>query len=206
MRRRSTTTAICNRAIPEFIRVGKARWIPGEDETDKITVADSYEIKRDSPRNTGTHFVLGFRLITRDPGVYGVNLYFLTSEAEGRSTSSRLRVEEKPKTLMRCRADGHWGCFVRPNIVLTPNKPPPKTQARQQHRSSPKPLRHASGHRGGSPKRLMGPDKIVVQVELAGAPRHPDTASPRKWRRRRRAPLKPIASFTSNGSSILSMP
>lgn len=97
-----------------FIKVGKDRWIPGRDDTDKISVADSYEIRRDSARNTGTHFVLGFKIKTRAPGVYPANLYFVTDEVEGRS-SLTLRVEDIPRTTMRCSAKGHWGCFVRPN-------------------------------------------------------------------------------------------
>jgi hypothetical protein len=77
-------------------------------------VHDYYHVARDVPRNTGTHFGTVFKLQTRAPGIYPVTLSFL----EGVSKRLTIRVEDKPKTPMRCYMRGHVGCFVRPQPTL----------------------------------------------------------------------------------------
>jgi hypothetical protein len=88
--------------------------VAGVDPTDTISVAGSYHVVTGQHRNTGTHLVIGFRIRTRDAGLYEAKLFFLTDVVEG-SSSLRIRVEDVPRTSMRCRAKGHFGCFVRPN-------------------------------------------------------------------------------------------
>lgn len=99
-----------------FVKVGKSRWVPGTDATDTVDVHNYYHVSRDAPRNIGTHFVTGFRLQTLGAGIYSVTLTFLTDEVEGVSKRLTIRVEDKPKTRMRCYMRGHLGCFVRPRI------------------------------------------------------------------------------------------
>ena len=104
-------------AIERFqrlVKIGKKRWKPGKDESESIDIHGSYHCRLDRARNTGTHFVIGFKIKTRGPGRYKTKLYFLTTEVEGNSTLS-IRVEDRPHTRMRCRTKGHHGCFVRPN-------------------------------------------------------------------------------------------
>jgi hypothetical protein len=102
-----------------FTRIGKNHWMPGADPTDVVDVHNYYHVKRDVPRNTGSHFVTGFKLQTRAAGVYPVVVTFFTDEIEGK-VKLAIRVEDKPKTLMRCLEKGHHGCFVRPRIEPTP--------------------------------------------------------------------------------------
>jgi hypothetical protein len=111
-------------AIERFIRYpmpgkGKAHWIPGTDETDTLDRHKFYHVIRNKPRNTGTHFIVGFKLKTEVVGVFPTKLYFLTNEREG-SADLTIRVEERPTTSMKCAVKSHGECYVYPTVRLPP--------------------------------------------------------------------------------------
>jgi hypothetical protein len=92
---------------------GKSRWVPGEDDGNKLTRQKYYHIDRNEHRNIGTHRVVGYKLKTGSAGVFETRVFFMTDETEGRATLT-IRVEDEPKTLMRCKLD-HWDCYVYPS-------------------------------------------------------------------------------------------
>lgn len=63
-------------------------------------------------RSLGSCYTKGFRVQTKEPGVYKAFLGFLTDEIDGNVDDLQIVVEEKPATRMRCIE--HWGCQVRP--------------------------------------------------------------------------------------------
>jgi len=96
---------------------GKAHWIPGVDEGHTLTRHKFYSITRNKPRNTGTHFIVGFKFRTEKVGVFPMKLYFLTNEIEG-SADLTVRVEERPTTSMKCYVKEHGECYVYPTVRL----------------------------------------------------------------------------------------
>lgn len=93
---------------------GKSHWVPGVDDDHSINRHKFYQIVRKRPRNLGTHVGVGFKLKTEKAGVFPAKLYFLTDEIEGRAELT-IRVEERPKTAVRCELKDHWDCYVYPN-------------------------------------------------------------------------------------------
>jgi hypothetical protein len=93
---------------------GKSQWIPGVDDGHYLTRHKFYQMDREQHRNTGTHRVVGFKLKTENVGVFDARVYFMTDEVEG-SAKLTIRVEEKPKTTVRCIIKDHWDCYVYPN-------------------------------------------------------------------------------------------
>jgi hypothetical protein len=99
--------------IIHFVETGKRVWIPGEDEGHYTDVHKNYHRVTGRSRNLGTHFVTGFKLVTRNPGKYKASFFFLTDEREGVAELSIL-VEDLPETCMVCEDPNHWECGIAP--------------------------------------------------------------------------------------------
>lgn len=89
----------------------KNAWTPGIDEGHSLDIHHFYHRRKEVHRNTGTHYVHSFLLVTRVPGTYKAYVSFLTDEVEG-NAQLELVVEATPHTRMRCVL--HRDCFVRP--------------------------------------------------------------------------------------------
>ncbi len=105
-------------AFHRFTVQGKSHWKPGEDEGHKTDRHKFYEWKRDEKRNTGTDFLVGFKLRTEKVGVWPMKVFFVTDEVEG-SADLTIRVEDKPTTSSKCMI--HRDCYVYPSIRLPPH-------------------------------------------------------------------------------------
>jgi len=57
--------------------------------------------------NKGTHHVMGFQVRTRDEGLFKALLSFVTDEIEGNYDGLEILVEDRPHTVMYCRAKEH---------------------------------------------------------------------------------------------------
>ena len=101
-------------AFGRFTSGGEAKPASGEHSSD---IHKHWHTIRKVARSVGTHYVITYRVRTQQAGVYPVAIAFLTDEIEGNGRLT-IRVEDKPKTRMRCRARGHhFGCSVRPIAV-----------------------------------------------------------------------------------------
>jgi hypothetical protein len=94
---------------------GKSHWIPGVDDGHSLNRHKFYTIIRNAPRNTGTHFIVGFKFRTEKVGVFPMKLYFMTNEVEGEADLT-VRVEERPTTSMKCCVKQHGECYVYPAV------------------------------------------------------------------------------------------
>jgi hypothetical protein len=99
---------------------GKDRWIPGFDEGHSLTRHKFYHIVRNRTRNMGTHRIVGLKFRTEKPGIWPMKLYFIMPELEG-SADLTVRVEERPKTSMKCYVKEHGECYVYPTRRLPPH-------------------------------------------------------------------------------------
>jgi hypothetical protein len=97
-----------------LVKIGKSRWVPGEDDGYAIDRHGYIQIVTNRGRTKGSRIPLGFKLQTGRPGKYLAHIFFFTEEEVGKATLT-IRVEERPKTPMRCKA--HWGCYVKPSVV-----------------------------------------------------------------------------------------
>jgi hypothetical protein len=97
--------------VDRLIKIGKSRWIPGEDDGYAIDRHGYIQIVTNKGRTKGSRIPIGFRLQTKNLGTYLAHIFFFTEERVGEAALT-IRVEEKPKTPMRCRV--HWGCYVTP--------------------------------------------------------------------------------------------
>jgi hypothetical protein len=97
--------------IVHFVERGMNRGIPGVHDGHTLNVHKGYHRRTDTTRNVGTHFVTGFRLVTRAPGRYKTQLFFITDEREGVADLT-IVVEDSPETCMVC--DQHWECGITP--------------------------------------------------------------------------------------------
>jgi hypothetical protein len=97
-----------------LVGVGKSRWAPGEDGHMRDRHG-FYHMDRGLPRSPELHCIVGFKLQTRQPGTYPVCVSFVTPEGVG-SARLIIRVEDKPRTRMRCIVKEHEqrGCLVSP--------------------------------------------------------------------------------------------
>jgi hypothetical protein len=69
----------------------------------------------DRPRNKGTHFVIGLTLRAQEPGLYPVEISFITDDVEGNFYGLEILVEDQPKTKMHCHKRPHGlNCLVSP--------------------------------------------------------------------------------------------
>jgi hypothetical protein len=87
------------------------RYRPGEHEGHSLDIHKFYHRRAPRVRNRSTHFVNGFRLLTRTPGRYRACFGFLTEEDEG-NTYLEIIVEDNPRSRMRCIR--HKDCYVKP--------------------------------------------------------------------------------------------
>jgi hypothetical protein len=62
--------------------------------------------------------VIGFKLTTREPGVYPAQLYTVTDDVRGRADFT-IRVEQPPKSKMHCTRKAHWArkCLISPKSL-----------------------------------------------------------------------------------------
>lgn len=92
-----------------FVERGKLR--EGNPETDPTHYMDfskHYHIRRDVLYVVGQDVAFGFKIETRDTGVYRTHITFKAEEVEG-TAFLYLRVEDfPPKTKMRCTCHGHF--------------------------------------------------------------------------------------------------
>ena len=99
--------------VTRFIEKGKSEWIPGIDDSDTINRKGYYHVRaRFAARAIGSCYTMGFKLRTKNPGIYKASLGFVTDEIDGTADDLQIRVEDKPSTRMRCTE--HWGCRIRP--------------------------------------------------------------------------------------------
>jgi hypothetical protein len=110
-------------ALARFTEAGKTSFGPGEDGHSR-DIHKHWHIRRETPRSVGTHYVTTLKMQTRGSGVYPLTISFITDEIEG-NASLMLRVEDVPRTRMRCRAKGHRGCLVRPDATFGRHSSPP---------------------------------------------------------------------------------
>jgi len=89
----------------------KNTWTPGEDDGHSLDIHKFYHRRKEVYRNTGTHYVNSFLLVTRSPGKYTTYISFLTDEMEG-NAALEIVVEDVPRTRMQCIV--HKDCYVRP--------------------------------------------------------------------------------------------
>jgi len=90
-----------------FIERGIRR--SGNPDTDPEHYVDfnkHYHIRRDSLYVLGQDIIVGFKIQTRDSGVYKAQLSFKAEEVEG-TAELTVRVEDRPQTPMRCICHGH---------------------------------------------------------------------------------------------------
>jgi hypothetical protein len=66
-------------------------------------------------RSVGSCYTKGLRIRTKEAGAFKATLSFLTNDVEGNADDLIMRVEDSPRTRMRCLHKHHWQCFVRPN-------------------------------------------------------------------------------------------
>jgi len=107
-------------AFERFTIKGKSHWKPGEDEGHKTNRHKFYQWHRDEMRNTGSFFLLGFKLRTIQTGIWPMKVFFVTDEIEG-SADLVIRVENKPTTSSKCFIREHRECYVYPSIRLPPH-------------------------------------------------------------------------------------
>jgi hypothetical protein len=94
-----------------FVKVGTKEKKPGEAPGHYIDYHDNYHIDETRHRAKKQTIVYGFRITTRDPGIYTMKTGITADGIDG-STTLIVRVEDKPRTPMRCET--HSGCFVTP--------------------------------------------------------------------------------------------
>jgi hypothetical protein len=81
---------------------------PDSDPTHYMDFSNHYHIRRDILYVVGQDVAFGFKIMTRDAGVYRTHLTFKAEEVEGTAFLS-LRVEDfPPKTRMKCTCHGHF--------------------------------------------------------------------------------------------------
>lgn len=97
--------------VVHFKTTGQNTWFPDRDTNHYMDVHKYYHRRESSDRNFGTHFVCGFRLVTRDAGRYRTTVTYVTDEREGED-ELWIRVEDEPQTCMK--RDSHWECGVTP--------------------------------------------------------------------------------------------
>jgi hypothetical protein len=75
-----------------------------------------YHIKKTRHVAHGEIYSIGVKIQTREPGRYPFNIIFLGDEVGTIRNKMFIRVEEEPKTRMRCvHWDHRWtGCFIQP--------------------------------------------------------------------------------------------
>ena len=93
-------------------------WLPGEDGHSR-DIYKHWHWVRNTRYSVGTHRVITLKVRTGGSGKYPFKVSFFTDEVEGKG-QLKLIVEDEPKTRVRCRADGHWGCFIGPRSSLEP--------------------------------------------------------------------------------------
>ena len=82
-----------------------------------------FHARIDQARNKGSHFVIGLTVRAEDPGLYPVDISFITDDIEGNFHGLEILVEDDPHTTMHCHADKHGcDCQVSPfDLPLLPN-------------------------------------------------------------------------------------
>jgi hypothetical protein len=101
--------------INSFIVRGKKSATPEEDENHYTDRHGFYHIRRSfAQRSVGQDFIVGLKLRTRAVGVFKVEVWLTTEEKQGIDRNLTIRVEEPPKTLVKCSV--HRDCYIRPDI------------------------------------------------------------------------------------------
>jgi hypothetical protein len=96
-----------------FIKVGIKEKHPGISSDHYIDHHDRYHVVETKYRPKGNWITCGFKIQTRDPGIYRGRLEMLIEDVEFTS-SLTLNVEDSPKTVVRCV--DHPDCFIRPVV------------------------------------------------------------------------------------------
>jgi hypothetical protein len=98
-----------------FVDRGKAK--KGNPESNDNHFTDRhqyYHIKRNEQRSVGQHYIAGFLVRTREPGIYTAEVEITNERRQGLHRLT-IRVENPPKTPMKCIA--HSGCYVKPRVL-----------------------------------------------------------------------------------------
>jgi hypothetical protein len=102
--------------VNHFIERGKKVASPEDDANHYTDRHQYYHIRRNVQRSVGQHFALGLIVKTRAVGVYKAEVWLTTEEAQGIHRDLTIRVENPPKSLMRCAF--HNGCYIRPRTKI----------------------------------------------------------------------------------------
>lgn len=79
---------------------------PDTDPDHYVDFNKHYHIRRDNLHVLGQDAIVGFKIQTRDPGIYKAQLSFKAEEVEGKAELT-VRIEDQPQTPMRCVCHGH---------------------------------------------------------------------------------------------------
>jgi hypothetical protein len=116
--------------IRRLITIGKNNWIPGEDENCWRDRHGFIHFVGNKRRQKRARIPIGFKMKTGRAGVYLANMFFFTEEKPGKAALT-IRVEDMPRTPMRCIA--HWGCRVTPVIPTKTNDDRPLLHGTELH-------------------------------------------------------------------------
>lgn len=91
-----------------FILQGRNRVVPGPDNADYIDIDGNYHATQDKTWSVGTDRAYAFKMRTSGPGTYKAITTFSGDEREGKADDLTIRIEDYPKTPMRCVLCKHW--------------------------------------------------------------------------------------------------
>jgi hypothetical protein len=96
-----------------LVKGGDEQLSPGIDKTETIDRKGNYHMRATyAPRSYGSWYVMAFVINTRKPGVYKTFLGFITDQMDATANPLVMRVEDTPRTRMRCSL--HWHCYIKP--------------------------------------------------------------------------------------------
>jgi hypothetical protein len=104
-------------SFSSFVDRGKAK--KGSPETNDNHYTDRhlyYHIKRNEQRSVGQHYIAGFLVRTREPGIYRAEVEVTNERRQGLHTLT-IKVESPPKTLKKCIL--HSGCYIKPRVIAS---------------------------------------------------------------------------------------
>jgi hypothetical protein len=105
-----------------FIKIGHSIRRPGEYPGHYIDYHDNYHIGGAHQRARGQTITSAFKITTRDPGMYYLKMGFVADGIDGVADGTpgaiglRVRVEDNPKTEMRCECHRH--CLIKPRTIV----------------------------------------------------------------------------------------
>jgi hypothetical protein len=101
--------------LNRFIETGARRHIiPGQGNSHEIDKHHFYHVKDPSQWSIGDDITVGFKMITYEPGVFPVRMFFRGDAREGKSDDLIIHVEGYPQARMPCvrPEHAHMACAV----------------------------------------------------------------------------------------------